>query len=101
MFSKKNWPRLDLNQRPNIVRADMFAYSDDLRIKIQELRAEYAEKVGLPKDQVILICAKVEAELAALDELEQKEYLQDLGLSLSGLDILVKTVYERLDFSIG
>lgn len=42
------------------------------------------------------ISAKVEAELAGLPELEQKEYLKSLGLESSGLDRLIKKAYEML-----
>jgi GTP-binding protein YchF len=50
---------------------------------------------GLPKD-AILICAKTEAELASLDENEQKEYLASLGLKESGLVRLIHQAYQTL-----
>ncbi len=51
---------------------------------------------SLPPD-FIAISAKVEAELAALSEDEQEEYLKSLGVSESGLDKIVKKGYEILD----
>lgn len=42
------------------------------------------------------ICAKTEAELAALPEEEQKAYLKELGLEASGLDRLIQKAYEML-----
>jgi ribosome-binding ATPase len=45
---------------------------------------------------VVVICAKLEAELVALDEAERTEYLKDLGLSSSGVDKLIKAAYHML-----
>jgi hypothetical protein len=46
---------------------------------------------------VILICAEIEAELAQLDETEQAEYLETLGLAEPGLNRLIRAGYELLD----
>lgn len=45
----------------------------------------------------IEICAKLEAELAELAEVEAKEYLRSLGLRETGLDKLIKASYELLN----
>ena len=45
---------------------------------------------------VVIICAKLEAELVALDPEERGEYLKDLGLSSSGVDKLIKAAYHML-----
>ena len=45
---------------------------------------------------VVIICAKLEAELVALDEAERGEYLKDLGLESSGVDKLIKAAYHML-----
>jgi len=47
-------------------------------------------------DQFIPISAKVESELNELDDLEQKEYLEALGIEESGLDKLIKGAYKIL-----
>ena len=57
---------------------------------------EYADKEG---SKVVVISAKIEEELSALDEEERQMFLQDLGVTQSGLDILIKEAYE-LDDSI-
>ncbi len=59
---------------------------------ISELKA-YAEKEG---SGVLVICAKIEEEIAQLEEDEKNEFLQDLGLSESGLDRLIKESYKLL-----
>lgn len=45
---------------------------------------------------VVPICAKLEAELVALDEEERAEYLKDLGLTSSGVDKMIKAAYHML-----
>ncbi|MCL6096066.1 MAG: redox-regulated ATPase YchF [Patescibacteria group bacterium] len=56
----------------------------------------YAGLLGVPAHKIIVICAKIEAELAALSEEEQKEYLRDLGFEASGLERLIQKAYEEL-----
>ncbi len=46
--------------------------------------------------EVVLICAKLEAELVALEEDERKEFLADLGVTSSGVDKLIKAAYKML-----
>ncbi len=46
--------------------------------------------------EVVLICAKLEAELVALEPEERTEYLKDLGLESSGVDNLIKAAYKML-----
>ena len=46
--------------------------------------------------EVVLICAKLEAELVALEPEERREYLKDLGLESSGVDNLIKAAYKML-----
>jgi GTP-binding protein YchF len=50
---------------------------------------------GLPKN-LIQIDAKIESELAELDEQEKKEYLKELGLEQSGLDKIIAVSYKTL-----
>lgn len=45
----------------------------------------------------IEVCAKLEAELADLSEIEAKEYLKDLGMTETGLDKLITASYKLLD----
>jgi ribosome-binding ATPase len=46
--------------------------------------------------EVVVICAKLEAELVALDEAERGEYLNDLGVSSSGVGNMIKSAYKML-----
>ncbi|HSM97738.1 MAG TPA: redox-regulated ATPase YchF [Gallionella sp.] len=54
---------------------------------------EYAAKEGAP---VVALCAKIEAELADLDDADKKEFLADLGLEEPGLNRLIRAGYELL-----
>ena len=44
----------------------------------------------------IPVCAKIEAELSELDADEATEYLKDLGIEASGLDVLARVAYSTL-----
>ena len=54
---------------------------------------EYAAKEGAP---VVALCAKIEAELADLDEADKREFLADLGLEEPGLNRLISAGYQLL-----
>ncbi len=54
---------------------------------------EYAAEEGA---EVIVVSAKVESEIAELDEEDAKEFLAELGLSESGLDKLIKASFKLL-----
>ena len=46
---------------------------------------------------VVVISAKIEAELAELGEEEAKDYLQELGVENSGIERMIKSVYHLLN----
>lgn len=46
---------------------------------------------------VVLVSAKIESELAELDKEEADEYLKELGIEDSGIDRMIKTVYNLLN----
>ncbi|TCT16843.1 hypothetical protein EDC18_101139 [Natranaerovirga pectinivora] len=54
---------------------------------------EFASNEG---SKVFVICAKIEQEIAELDEDEKKMFLEDLGITDSGLDKLIKASYSLL-----
>ncbi|MBU5677280.1 redox-regulated ATPase YchF [Alkaliphilus sp. MSJ-5] len=59
---------------------------------VQKLR-EFAKG---EEAEVVVICAKIEAEIAELDEDEKQMFLEELGLKQSGLDRLVQASYSLL-----
>ncbi|HHU62616.1 MAG TPA: redox-regulated ATPase YchF [Clostridiales bacterium] len=54
---------------------------------------EYSRKVNTP---LIELCVKSELEIAQLDPEDRQAFLEDLGISESGIDRLAKTAYEHL-----
>ncbi len=67
---------LDIEQNEHVQRVKEFAAAEDA--------------------EVIVICAKVEAEIAELEGEEKTEFLQELGIEESGLDQLIKASYNML-----
>ncbi|ELK46464.1 redox-regulated ATPase YchF [Halobacillus sp. ACCC02827] len=60
--------------------------------KVKQIR-EFAAKENA---EVIVVCAKIESEIAELDGDEKEEFLEDLGIAESGLDQLIKATYNLL-----
>ncbi len=54
---------------------------------------EFAAKEGF---EVFVVCAQIEQEIAELDDDEKAMFLEDLGISESGLDKLVRASYHLL-----
>ena len=59
---------------------------------VQAVRAYAAERGS----EVFVVCAQIEAELSELPDEEKQEFLEDLGVSESGLDKLVQASYRTL-----
>ena len=54
---------------------------------------EYAKEKN---SEVIMLCAKVEEELVGLDEDEAQEFLEDFGVTESGLEKIIHTAFDKL-----
>ncbi len=59
---------------------------------VQNVRA-FAAETG---SQVFVICAKIEEEIAELDDDEKAMFLEDLGIAKSGLEKLIAASYDLL-----
>lgn len=64
----------------------------DENLAVQAVKKYAAEENA----EVIAVSAKLESEIAELDEEEAKEFLQEIGLSESGLDQLIRASYKLL-----
>jgi len=62
---------------------------------VQAVRT-FAEKEGA---EVIVVSAKIEEEIAELDQEEKEMFLEELGITESGLDQLIKASYHLLGFA--
>ena len=69
---------------------------DDLLNKGNKYVEEVREFASRENSSVIMMCAKIESELSELDEESKKEFLEDLGISNSGLDQLIHATYHIL-----
>ncbi len=59
---------------------------------VKSLKA-HAKNVGA---DVVVLCAKVEEEMVALDEAEAEEFLKELGVEESGLKQIIRLSFEKL-----
>ena len=55
------------------------------------------ELAALENSDVVSLCAKMEEELSSLDSQERQAFLEELGISSSGLDNLIQKAYHTLD----
>ena len=74
----------------NVAEGEAGAQDNDYVKKVKAL----AESEG---SEVVVISAKVESELAELDDQEKADFLSELGIGESGLDKLVRSSYHLLD----
>ncbi len=84
-----------LSLKPVIYAAnlDEDGFADYKNVPYYNQVAELAAKEGA---QVIPVCAKLESEIAELDGEEKTMFLEELGISESGLDRLIKASYALL-----
>ena len=59
---------------------------------VDEVRTIAAEH----NDEVVTFCAKIEEEIAELDEEEREAFLDELGVESAGLDRLIQAAYKEL-----
>jgi len=75
----------------NVSESDAFAGEDSEHVK------KIREFVSAEDAEVIVVCAKVEAEVSELDDEERLMFLEELGITESGLDKLIKASYRILN----
>lgn len=74
----------------NVSEKDVASADNDLVKAVKKFAAS-------EKSEVVVICAKIEEELAELEDEEKKIFLEEMGISESGLDKLIKASYTLLD----
>ena len=77
---------------------EIFAINVDEKelAKTQELTEQFAKKLQIKKEQIVIISAKIESELAVLVGEDQELYMQELGIEESGLSRLATGAYQTL-----
>jgi len=81
-------------------KAELFVVNVDetkLPKGVENLTQGYASQLKVDKERVLVMSNQVESELSALDEVDQKLYLEDLGLQSSGLSRLIQAAYRALN----
>ena len=84
-----------LSYKPIIYAANVS--EDDAATEDNEFIAKVREFAATEDAEVIVVCAKIESELAEMDDDERAMFLEELGIAESGLDKLVKASYHLLD----
>ena len=84
-----------LSYKPIIYAANVS--EDDAAAEDNDYIAKVREFAATENSDVIVVCAKIEAEMAELDEDEKAMFLEEMGIGESGLDKLVKASYHLLD----
>ena len=71
---------------------------NDLQTKEEDLSFvnKVKEYANAENSKVLVVCAKIEQELSELADDEKQMFLEDLGLSSSGLEKIIKLGYETL-----
>lgn len=82
-----------LSAKPRLIVCNV---SEDQLANIESKRQEFSSLLHVPADDLVFISAKLESELADLDETEKREYLDSLGIEQSGLELLIKKAYQTL-----
>lgn len=59
---------------------------------VQQVRELAAQE----NSEVVVVCAKIESEIAELEDEEKQAFLEDLGLQESGLDRLIRAAFHLL-----
>jgi len=74
----------------NVCEDEVTDHSDNEYVKLVE---EYATKEG---SEVVVVSAKIEAELSELEDEDKEMFMEDLGIIESGVDNLIKSAYHLL-----
>ena len=91
----KEWKGLQLlTAKPILFVANV---DEDSAADGNNFSARVAEQAGQEGAGAVVISAKIEAELAQLDDAEQSEYLETLGLEEPGLNRLIRAGYGLLN----
>ncbi len=77
----------------NVDEAGMESSEQGGNSKVEQLRAIAAQENAV----VVVICNKLESEIAELEDEERDEFLADLGLAEAGLDRVIRAGYDLLN----
>lgn len=84
-----------LSYKPVIYAANVS--EDEAAVEDNEFISKVREFAATENSDVVVICAKIESEIAELEDEEKAMFLEELGIEESGLDKLIKASYHLLD----
>lgn len=84
-----------LSYKPVIYAANVS--EDDAAGEDNEYIRKVREFAATENSDVVVVCAKIESEMAELDDEEKAMFLEEMGIERSGLDKLVQASYHLLD----
>jgi GTP-binding protein YchF len=91
---EKEWKKLQLlTSKPVLFIANV---DEDSAAGGNEYSQRVIDRAKQEGAEAVVISAKIESELALLDDEERAEYLETIGLEEAGLDRLIQTGYELL-----
>ncbi|MCR1897735.1 redox-regulated ATPase YchF [Irregularibacter muris] len=97
-FTEEEWEFVKLLQlltaKPTLYIANVS--EEDLVGEENQMVKELKEHVKDDDAEVILVCAKIEEEIAQLEDDEKQMFLEELGLQQSGLDRVIQAGYKLL-----
>ncbi len=82
-----------LSQKPKLI---IINVSEDDIPRMTEIEKEYKSKLSGKDIDLVCMCAKIQAELTELDESDREDFMQDMGLSESALDKMIRKSFELL-----
>lgn len=63
----------------------------------ENIYVQHVREIAAGEDsEVVVVCAKIESEIAELEDEEKQAFLEDLGLEESGLDRLIRAAFHLL-----
>ncbi len=71
--------------------------SDYQDANFEEIISEYSKVMCMDSNNFVVVSAKIEEELASLDEEDGRQYLKELGVTKSGLERLINCAYQKLE----
>ena len=84
-----------ITSKPEIIALNV-SEDDYKEQNFKDVISKYSEVLKVDEKNFVVVSAKIESELASLDESDQKEYLSELGVTTSGLERLIQKAYEKL-----
>lgn len=90
----KEWSLL--TTKPNIYVVNVGEQEMATSESVAGTAAAYASRLQVEPQDVVVVCAKVEADLAQLPLAEQSEYMESLNITISGIGALAASAYTKL-----